>query len=280
MKVAELIESHRDRLTPAERRVADVVLTSPEEVAFGTVAELAGRAATSGASVVRLATKLGLEGFVALQASVQDDLAARLRPAADRIRRPASADPLVRAAAAEVANVTATLEGVDRADYAATVRALADESRRVWVMSSDASAGVAHQFTDNLSMLRGGVSTLGGPPPRLARQLAEVARGDTVVAVDLRRYERWVLDAAGQVVERGARVVAITDSRLSPLADLAAATLVVRAEGVGPFDSYVGTLALLNTLAAAAADGLRASATARLDRVEAAWRAAGALTDD
>lgn len=280
MRVAELIESHRDRLTPAERRVADVVLSAPEEVAFGTVAELAGRAATSGASVVRLATKLGLDGFVALQASVQDDLAARLRPAVDRIRRPASADPLVRAAAAETANVATTLEGVDRAAYAATVRALADEARRVWVLSSDASAGVAHQFADNLSMLRGEVTMLGGPPPRLVRQIAGVERGDTVVAIDLRRYERWVLDAAGQMVERGARLVALTDSRLSPLADLATVTLVVRAEGVGPFDSYVGVLALLNTLAAAAADGLRAGATSRLDRVEAAWRAADALTDD
>jgi DNA-binding MurR/RpiR family transcriptional regulator len=51
------------------------------------------------------------------------------------------------------------------------------------------------------------------------------------------------------------------------------------AASAGPFDSHVATLALLNAIVAAVADRLRTSATDRLDRIEAAWRSAGALID-
>jgi DNA-binding MurR/RpiR family transcriptional regulator len=53
----------------------------------------------------------------------------------------------------------------------------------------------------------------------------------------------------------------------------------VAAEGAGPFDSHVGTLALVNALVAGVAGRLRRSATDRLDRLEAHWRATGALLD-
>jgi DNA-binding MurR/RpiR family transcriptional regulator len=44
------------------------------------------------------------------------------------------------------------------------------------------------------------------------------------------------------------------------------------AEGPGPFDSHVGTLALANALVAAVADRIRVRAAARLDRLEHAAR--------
>jgi DNA-binding MurR/RpiR family transcriptional regulator len=54
---------------------------------------------------------------------------------------------------------------------------------------------------------------------------------------------------------------------------------VVAARGVGPFDSHVGTLALLQALAAGVAARLRRSATERLDDVEAAWSVGQELVD-
>ena len=90
MTVSAQIDAHLLQLTPAERRVAAVVADDPEAVAFGTVADVARRAGTSGATVVRLAAKLGFDGFVDLQAPVREEMARRLRPASERIRRPAA----------------------------------------------------------------------------------------------------------------------------------------------------------------------------------------------
>ena len=71
----------------------------------------------------------------------------------------------------------------------------------------------------------------------------------------------------------------LTDGVLSPLAQRADSTFVVTAGSVGPFDSHVGTLAVLNLITNSVADALRASAADRLEAIESAWGVAGALTD-
>ena len=287
MTVSAQIDAHLPRLTPAERRVAAVVADDPEAVAFGTVADIARRAGASGATVVRLATKLGFDGFVELQASVRDEMARRLRPASERIRRPAPGDVLGTALAVEMANVEATLEGVEGTGFERAVELLSGPasgrrgrgSGRVLVLSGDASSGVASLFAGELAMLRPAVSLVDGSEVRVARLMADVGPSDVVVVVDLARYDRAVLDAAGRAAERGATLVTLTDSALSPLAAAAAVSFTAAVTGAGPFDSHVGLLALANALLAGVAARLRRSATDRLDEVESAWRAADALTD-
>ena len=280
MSVSAQIDAHLPALTPAERRVAAVVADDPEAVAFGTVADVARRSGASGATVVRLATKLGFEGFVELQASVREELAHRLRPASERIRRPVAGDVLGAALAVEMSNVAATLEGIDRTAFDTAVRSIsARSSRQIFVLSGDASSGVASLFAAELSMLRPGVAHVEGSPVRVARLLADVGRADVVVVIDLARYDRAVLEAAGRATGRGATLIALTDSALSPLTTGAVVSFTASVTGAGPFDSHVGFLALANALLAGVAATLRRSATDRLDQVEAAWRAAAALTD-
>jgi DNA-binding MurR/RpiR family transcriptional regulator len=266
-------------LTPAERRVGRVILDDPELVAFGTVAELAGRAGTSGATVVRFADRIGFHGFVGLQAAVRDEMARRLRPATERIRQPSPTDVPERTLAVELENVRATLAGIDRAAFGRAVTLLADRRATVSVLSGHASLGVATTMAGELAMLRPGVQLVTGPPVAVGAALATVDKGEVVVAIDLPRYDGWLLDAVRRVGSAEGRIVAVTDSRLSPLAEGAAAVLTVAADGAGPFDSHVGVLALTNALVNGVAAKLRASATRRLDRVEAAWREAGALVD-
>lgn len=269
MTVVERIRDSTLRLTPAERRVAEVLAADPSSVAFGTVASLAGRSSVSGPSVLRLAAKLGFEGFVDLQAAVQAELAGQLRPATERIRAAAPSSPLARARSVEARNVEATLDAVDDAAFERAVRLLADRRHRVHVLSGEASAGVAAMVVDALDLLRPGIATLGGSDVAVARQVAGVEDSDVVLALELRRYERWVLATASSCTDAGATVVAVTDQPLSPLAEGATEVFLVTAVGAGPFDSHVGTLALGNALVAGVAARLRTSATARLDAVEA-----------
>src|SRR4249920_931489 len=135
MDVAGRITEWGPALTPAERRVADVVLQRPQLVAFGTVAELANEAGSGAATVVRLAGKLGYDGFTALKDAVQAELAHRLRPAAERIRQPVAADVVGRTMATELDNVQSTLEAVDRQAFGQAIAALASRTAKVAVIS-------------------------------------------------------------------------------------------------------------------------------------------------
>ena len=275
MDVAERIRAHGAALTAAERRVAAAILEAPQAVGFGTVADLARAASVGAASVVRLAAKLGYEGYSDLQESIQRDLTRQLRPAAERIHEGVP-EPRSEHLTAELANVRASIEAVSDDDVRAVVARLSDLARPVVVLSGEASSGVAQQFVGQLQQLRPDVAALGGSDVAVRRDLAVLPPEASAVVIDLRRYERWVLDAHADLHARGIWSVGLTDSMLSPIASIAEITFVVSAASVGPFDSHVGTLSLLNLIANGVAAELRASAAGRLAAIESAW--SGSLT--
>jgi DNA-binding MurR/RpiR family transcriptional regulator len=279
MEVEDRVRRAGNQLTAAERRVAEVVLERPQLVGFGTVADLAAAASAGAATVVRLAAKLGFDGFSSLQASVQHDLSRQLRPAAERIRELDAEHPVERHRAAELSNVQATLDAVESGSLDAVVSLLADTDRDVLVLAGDAEWGVASQFATDLGALRPGVMTVGGSDISVRRTLALSAPRSTLITVDLRRYERWVLEALEQSREVGHTIVALSDGVLSPLAMRADHSFVIAAASVSPFDSHVGTLALFDLFVAAAAERLKSTAAARLESVEAAWSTGESLID-
>jgi DNA-binding MurR/RpiR family transcriptional regulator len=279
MQVAGRITEAGESLTAAERRVAEIVLSHPELVAFGTVAELADAAQAGAATVVRLAAKLDYDGFTALQSAVQHELANQLRPAAVRIREARGGVAVQRHLERELENVQSTLLSLDATSIKEVVDHLSDLDRAIIVLSGEASTGVSVQFVGDLSSLRPGVELLSGNEVAVSRRISQMRHGDVVVAIDLRRYDKWVVEAARAARRRGAWLLALTDSALSPLAGVAAISMVLSAGGVGPFDSHVGTLALLNVLVAGASEALREIATERLDRAEAAWTEKSLLID-
>jgi len=267
------------QLTTAERRVAQVVLERPQLVAFGTVADLAEQAKAGAATVVRLAAKLGFDGFSALQSSVQHDLTRQLRPAAERIRDLEVHQPLEQQHAAAVSNVHATLGAVDRGSLDKVVELLCDLQRPVLVLAGDAERGVAMQFVQDLGSLRSGVEQVWGTDVSVRRQLALSDPASTLVVIDLRRYERWLLEAADVGRARGNTIVALSDGPLSPLSMSAHVSFALAAQSVSPFESQIGTLALLEVLVASVADRLIDTATGRLEQVDEAWNAGRSLTD-
>jgi DNA-binding MurR/RpiR family transcriptional regulator len=280
MGVIDRITEHADQLTPAERKVAEILADEPQTVAFGTVANVARRAGTSGPSVVRLAVKLGYGGFVDLQADVQQELARQLGPARDRIRQRPPSDVVGRTVAAEIENVTQTLAAINPDMFRTAVSKLSDRRRQVVILPGEMALAVGDELAGHLASLRDGVTLMTGSEMTASKRLASTAPGDVVVGIDTRRYERRVLTLLRQASSLECAIVAVTDSPLSPLASLASETFFVAAQGVGPFDSMVGALALVNALVAAVAARLRQTATARLDAIEAAWMGTNVLVAD
>lgn len=279
MRIAELLRRHHGSLTPAERRVAEAIVADPESVAFGTVASLAARATTGGATVLRLASKLELDGYSELQALVREELSNRLRPAVERIREPAPGDALTEARRIEASNLIGALDQIDETVLKMSVDTLSDPLRQVGVVASAASHGLAVQFTTELSALRRDVQQIHGNAVDTLRAAATMRHDGVVVAVDFHRYDAWLLDVL-DALPRSVVLVAISDSPISPLAMKTELAFVVPGQGVGPFDSWVGALAVLQMLSAGVAAQLVDPATELLDSAELAWRDRKALLDD
>jgi DNA-binding MurR/RpiR family transcriptional regulator len=121
---------------------------------------------------------------------------------------------------------------------------------------------------------------LTGSEVTVSRSLGGLQPGDTLVAIDIHRYERSLVSTVRWAQNRGADLVAITDSPLSPLTTNATETFFIAARGVGPFDSMIGGIALAHVLVSAVAIRLRDSAASRLDAIEMAWTDSHALVAD
>lgn len=275
--VMERIAQAATTFTASERRVAEAVLNDPNIVAFGTVAQLAAQSAASGPTVLRFAARLGFDGFVEMQDAMQAEIADQLRPATQRIRERRSGDIVSQTLVADLENVRVTLEAINADDFSLATDLVSDRRHRVFVVASELSGSAGRLFAQQLDLLRDGVVLIDGPGPSVSRRLVEVAGGDVVMVFDLRRYEQWVVRATLRADERGAVIIAVTDSRLSQLAQLARFAFTVGARGVGPFDSAVGSISFAHAFVAATAARLRRSATTRLDEIEASWTANGDL---
>jgi DNA-binding MurR/RpiR family transcriptional regulator len=263
---SDLIAAVSSDLTPTERRIAEEVLTEPTLLAFGTVSDLANRVGTSRPSIVRFANKLGFDGYTQLQKHVRNDFSHQLALPSVRIRRGDRTVPLARTAINNaIASVFTALEGVQLAELAAPlVRA-----EIVWVLSGETSKAGAHAFHSGLSMVRPGVRSL--EEHSFATDLSDAGPGDAAVVFDFFRYRRQVTDAARVFADAGVTVVAITDSPLSPLVELADVWCEIEVPAIGPFDSSVPVVAIAELLVSQVARDLQDEATARIDCIEALW---------
>ena len=244
------------------------------------MADLAAAAGAGAATVVRLANKLGYDGFVGLQAAVQRDLSGQLRPAAERIRehRDGPLDDVGCHLSSKLTNVQVTLDALEADADRRRTSAWRTDGRSVLVLSGDASRGVATQFVGDLGALRADVGLIDGN--RRALFAGSIATRPTD------RARSTFADTTGGCVDAARDAGAPGCGRWpSPTAccrrwRTSLTTPSSSAASAGPFDSHVGTLALLDVVVVAVAAFDRERATDRLDRLESAWRSIDALADE
>jgi len=262
----DLVAAVSSELTPTERRIAHAVLAEPTLLAFGTVSDLADRVGTSRPSIVRFANKLGFNGYTQLQKHVRSDLSHRLARPSERIRHDKKKSLPVRKAINDaIASVFKVVEG---AQLAALIGPIV-RADNVWVLSGETSKAGAHAFHSGLSMVRPGVRAL--EEHSFGTDLSDAGPRDAAVVFDFFRYRRQVINATRVFADAGVSVVAITDSPLSPLAELADTWCEIEVPAIGPFDSSVPAVAIAELLVAQVAKEVHAEATARIDRIEALW---------
>jgi DNA-binding MurR/RpiR family transcriptional regulator len=262
----DLVAAVSSALTPTERRIAEAVLAEPTLLAFGTVSTLADQVGTSRPSIVRFATKLGFEGYTQLQQHVRSDLSHRLSRPSERIRNDSEKALPTRVAISDaISSVFDALEG----DRLAELVDPAVRAEKVWILSGETSQAGAHALHSGLSMVRPGVRSL--EEHSYGTDLSDAGPRDAAVVFDFYRYRRQVTTATRVFAEAGVTIVAITDSPLSPLVELADTWCQIEVPAIGPFDSSVPVVAISELLVAHVAKRLHDDATNRIDRIEALW---------
>ncbi|GGV00247.1 sugar isomerase [Streptomyces litmocidini] len=244
-------------LTPAERKVAHVLLAAYPSAGLETVATVADRAAVSAPTVLRFVGRLGYKGFPDFQAALRRELGARnasplvLYEAAEPTSRTSSADGLLKRSTALFGDALAqTLGEIPPHDLQTAVTLLADRKRRIVLAGGRFTHLIARYLGLHLMQLRDDVHLLSDRDVERTATLAAINRRDVVVIFDYRRYENDKLTIARLTQENGGKVIVFTDTWLSPATPHAAVVLSSRGDAPSPYDSLVPTLAVVETLVA------------------------------
>ena len=276
-RVGELVRQRLDSLSPAERRLARVLLASYPIAGLESVARFAERAGVSPPTVTRFIAKLGFRGYPEFQENLRHEVQARLSSPLERYRDEPKQESAVKTALDVSAhNLQSTLDLLSERDVKEAIELLADVRRRVMVLGGRVSGPLARYLAGQLHLLRPGIGLVDSERGAPAQQLIDMRKTDVLVVFDYRRYQTDTIDSARVAAARGCDVILFTDQWLSPASAFSRQVLVTSVETVGPFDSLVGAMAVVEALVAAVLARLGARAEARMQNLER-LRAEGVL---
>ncbi|TMD17623.1 MAG: MurR/RpiR family transcriptional regulator [Chloroflexi bacterium] len=267
--VGEVVRQRLDSLSPAERRLARVLLASYPIAGLESVARFAERASVSPPTVTRFITKLGFRGYPEFQESLRREVQSRLSSPLARYRDEPKRDSVVNdALEVSTHNLRATLGLLSDRDVKEAVKLLADVRRRIMILGGRVSAPLARYLAGQLHLLRPGVGLVDAERSAPAQQLIDMRKTDVLIVFDYRRYQPDTIECARVASSRGCDVILFTDPWLSPASAFARQVLVTSVETVGPFDSLVGAMAVVEALIAAVLGELGARAEMRMQSLE------------
>jgi DNA-binding MurR/RpiR family transcriptional regulator len=281
-RVAELVRSCLNGLSPAERKLARVLLASYPIAGLESVARFAERAQVSPPTVTRFITKLGFSGYPEFQETLRHEVQARLSSPLTRYRddQAERGTESVLSDALDVAadNLRATLDVLSHRDVNEAVEIVGDVRRRVMVLGGRVSAPLARYLAAQLHLLRPGIGLVDSERSAPAQQLIDMRKGDVLIVFDYRRYQSDTIESARVAAAQGCNVILFTDPWLSPASAFARQVIVTSVDMVGPFDSLVGAMAVVEGVVAAVLSRLGPRAQSRMQSLER-LRAGDVLAD-
>ena len=252
------ISSEYESLSKQLRVIALHIEKNREHIGIEGIQELANHCGVQPSAVVRFAKHFGFSGFSELQSIFRESLSRQLAPSRNyktRIRNLiesgsnnlSSIDIAREFLAGSVAGMQELESSLDPAAFKKAVDLLA-ESDCIWVSASRRSFPIAAYLDYALQHTEKRICLVSALGSMHQGQMRSVRKGDVMIAISFAPYAEETIGVAKAAIERGAKLIAITDSRMSPLAKLAQVSLVVQDNSTLGFRSLSSTMGLAQSL--------------------------------
>ena len=257
-RLLKQISQEYEQLSKQLKVIARYVEEHRDHIGLDGIQDVARHCEVQPSAVVRFAKHFGFSGFSEMQKVFRDVLSRQIAPTRNykaRIREViesgagtlGGSDIALEFLSGALAGMQELQNGLDARSFDRAVELL-HATDSIWVVGSRRSFPVAAyldyalQHTDKRIQL---VTALGSMHEG---QLRSARRGDVLVAISFAPYAEETLAVVEAARSRGAQLIAITDSRMSPLAREAAATLLVQDHATFGFRSLTSTMALAQSL--------------------------------
>ena len=269
-ELAGRITERFPRLPGQLQRIARFALDSPEDFALGTAAQLAEQIGVQPSALVRFAAAVDCDGFAELRQLFRTQLRSRTLTYRERIERLQSRTPKATSPGAvfraqtgqAIAELQRFQHAIDDRLLTQAVELIATASQ-INLLAARRSFPVAAYLAYALNQLEVRTRLLDNVGGMNREFAARIDADEVVIAVSFRNYTSEIVEIADSCRKRGAAVIAITDSKLSPLMRVATLSFAIGDDGGAAFRSLVEPIVLAQSLVVAVGHRLLAERALR-----------------
>lgn len=232
--------------------IAQHLIDHPNEAAFMTIAALSEATGVQPSAFIRFSKAIGFKGFSDIQSILRRNLSQRRETYAERVARSAEdADalpPLMRFTQLASMSINAVANNISEEKVAKAVD-LFRNARLLHVVGHRRSWPVAAYFA-YITAGFGAETHLFSPAGAMVEtNVSLIKKQDVMLAISFPEYSPATLTFVEQAKQQRVPIVAITNSRVAPIAREAAVVFEVDQETTGGFRSAAGAMALAQILA-------------------------------
>ena len=245
------IQENMGSFSKGQKLIANFILESYDKAAFMTACKLGKTVNVSESTVVRFAAELGYDGYPSMQKALQEMIRNKLT-AIQRIEvsndRIGDQDIMSMVMQSDIEKIRITLEETDRESFNQAVDTII-AAKRIYILGVRSASALANlrgfyfnYIFDNV--LRVDTTSIS----EVFEQVMRIGPGDVFIGLSFPRYSKRTVQAMQYAKSQGANVIAITDSAVSPLANIADISLLAKSDMASFVDSLVAPLSLVNAL--------------------------------
>ncbi len=277
------IVSHMSDFSKGQKRIAQYILEHYDEAAFMTAFRLGETVGVSESTVVRFAAELGFDGYPELQKAVQELVRSKLN-SIQRIEvtraRMADDEVLDNILSYDMANIRQTLDELPRDTFYHAVDAII-RARKVYIFGAGSCRSLANFTAYYLKMLCADIHLVyTSSEMEILEEMFAINENDVLIGLSFPRYSSKAVKTLHFANSRKAKIVAITDSQLSPIAPYADYLLLAHSDMATIVDSLVAPLSIINALIVAVAVKTLDQTRDKLTELEKLWDTYRAYTQD
>ena len=243
------IEQQHASMPKRLREIGNFVLGHPEAIALSTLAELAAETDIATSAFVRFAQTLGFDGFSQMQAVFRQQVRSSWPKYASRLSNMADVNPadhFEALSASAVASIKRLSNSVSMEHLEAAVCKLAG-AETIWFAAGGRARPVTAYMRYMLTKLGIRTQEFREAPSEAMRELNLIGPNDVLLVVSFSPYGELTVKLAQEAASRGAEIVSVTDTMVSPVA--LDTTLLVTEESIFGFRSLCATMNLAQYLA-------------------------------
>lgn len=268
------VDIKNKKLSKGHKKLVAYITENYDKAAFMTASKLGEKVGVSESTVVRFATEMGFKGYPELQKELQQMIKSKLT-AVQRMEVSSTLigeqDAIKKVLNGDIELIRDTLEHISTVEFTKAVETISN-ARKIYILGVRSSAALASFLYFYLNPVFENVVLIDtSSGSEMFEQMFRISEDDVCVAISFPRYSKQTINALRFINDRGTKIIAITDSADSPIAEYADNILVAKSDMVSVVDSLVAPLSLINALIVAVTFSRRDEVYNNFNKLESIW---------